>query len=215
MQKQYSGIKRQYKTVLNKATTEIEEKKSRFIANIKPVTHEEEAIEFINGLKAKYWNASHNVYAYYIGGDNIIQRFSDDGEPSGTAGIPVLEVIKRMELQDLVVVVTRYFGGILLGAAGLVRAYGKSASSGINAADIITKRLCELVNIVIDYSAFGKIQNQVINYGYKIKNVEYTQDVEMSVLVPIDDMEMFLESINDATNGNVLIDTGEKEYVII
>jgi len=215
MQKQYSGIKRQYKTVLNKATTEIEEKKSRFIANIKPVTHEEEAIEFINGLKAKYWNASHNVYAYYIGGDNIIQRFSDDGEPSGTAGIPVLEVIKRMELQDLVVVVTRYFGGILLGAAGLVRAYGKSASSGINAADIITKRLCELVNIVIDYSAFGKIQNQVINYGYKIKNVEYTQDVEMSVLVPIEDMEMFLESINDATNGNVLIDTGEKEYVII
>lgn len=197
------------------ATAEIEEKKSRFIANVKPVTSEEEAVEFINNLKAKYWDASHNVYAYFISGESIIQRFSDDGEPSGTAGIPVLEVIKRMELQDLVVVVTRYFGGILLGAAGLVRAYSKSASLGIEAAGIITKKLCQLVNIIIDYSTLGKIQNKIINMGYTIKSIRYTQDVEIDVLVPVKDVEMFIESVNDAANGNVLADTGEKEYVII
>jgi len=130
----------QYKTISKEATVEMEEKKSRFIANVKPVSSEEEALEFINNIRAKYWDATHNVYAYYISGENIIQRFSDDGEPSGTAGMPVLEVIKRMELKDLVVVVTRYFGGILLGASGLVRAYSKSAALGIEAAGIVTKK---------------------------------------------------------------------------
>ncbi|NMB95121.1 MAG: YigZ family protein [Clostridiaceae bacterium] len=215
MHKEYDRLQMQYRTVLKDATAEIEEKKSRFIANVKPVTSEEEAVEFINNLKAKYWDASHNVYAYFISGESIIQRFSDDGEPSGTAGIPVLEVIKRMELQDLVVVVTRYFGGILLGAAGLVRAYSKSASLGIEAAGIITKKLCQLVNIIIDYSTLGKIQNKIINMGYTIKSIRYTQDVEIDVLVPVKDVEMFIESVNDAANGNVLADTGEKEYVII
>jgi len=215
MRKKYDGIQMQYKTVLKEATAEMEEKKSRFIANVKPINSEEEALEFINNLKAKYWDATHNVYAYYISGESIIQRFSDDGEPSGTAGMPVLEVIKRMELQDLVVVVTRYFGGILLGAAGLVRAYSKSASLGIEAAGIITKKLCQLVNIIIDYSTFGKIQNKIMNEGYTIKDTLYAQDVELSVLVPLEDVEAFIEYINDAANGNVLIDLGKKEYVTV
>ncbi|HOJ11880.1 MAG TPA: YigZ family protein [Clostridiales bacterium] len=204
---------KQYKTILSHASAEIEEKKSRFIANVKPVTCEEEAVEFINEIKSKYWDASHNVYAYYINGDNIIQRFSDDGEPSGTAGLPVLEVIKRMDLQDLVVVITRYFGGTLLGAAGLVRAYGRSASSGVETAGIITKRLCVSISIIMGYPVFGKVQNQVINYGYNIRNIEYTQDVEMVVLVPVDDVEMFIEFVNEVTNGEALIEIGEKEYV--
>lgn len=215
MKKQNSAMPKQYKTILNKAAAEIEEKKSRFVANVKPVTCEDEAIGFINQLKSQYWDASHNVYAYYIGGESIVQRFSDDGEPSGTAGIPVLEVIKRMELQDLVVVVTRYFGGTLLGASGLVRAYGKSASLGIEAAGIVTKRLCNLVNITIEYPAFGKIQNDIMNCGYIVKNIEYTQDVEMNVLVPVEDMGKFSEAINDSANGNVLIDIEDKEYAIM
>lgn len=214
MQKEYDSSRKQYKTILNTATAEIEEKKSRFIANVKPITREEEALEFVNEIKSKYWNASHNVYAYYIGGENVAQKFSDDGEPSGTAGLPVLEAIKRMELQDLVIVVTRYFGGTQLGAAGLVRTYGRSATSGIEASRIITKKLCERLNIIIDYSSFGKIQNQVINDGYIIKNVVYTQDVEMTILVPIEDMETFCRFVNDATNGNVLIFVDQREYMI-
>ncbi|HHV95349.1 MAG TPA: YigZ family protein [Clostridiaceae bacterium] len=210
-----TGIQMQYKTISKEATVEMEEKKSRFIANVKPVSSEEEALEFINNIRAKYWDATHNVYAYYISGESIIQRFSDDGEPSGTAGMPVLEVIKRMELKDLVVVVTRYFGGILLGASGLVRAYSKSAALGIEAAGIVTKKLCRLINIVVDYSAFGKIQNKIMNEGYSIKDIQYAQDVEISVLIPLEDVNAFIEYVNDAANGNVLIDMGESEYVTL
>ncbi|HHY23339.1 MAG TPA: YigZ family protein [Clostridiaceae bacterium] len=203
----------EYKTVLNYAIAEFEERKSRFISTVKPVTTEEEAIEFINQLKSKYWDASHNVYAYCIGGGNIIQRFSDDGEPSGTAGLPVLEVIKRMELQDVVVVVTRYFGGIQLGASGLVRAYAKSASLGIEASGVVTKKLCKEVYVMLEYPVFDKVRNQVINYGYTIKDIKYTQNVDMIIMVPIDEMDRFDEYINEATNGEALVTVGEKEYV--
>lgn len=209
------GMPVEYKTVLNYATAEYEEKKSRFIASIKPVATEEEAVEFINQLKAKYWDASHNVYAYCIGGDNIVRRFSDDGEPSGTAGLPVLEVIKRMELQDLVVVVTRYFGGTLLGAAGLVRAYGKSALLGIEAAGIVKKKLCEEIRVILEYPVLGKVQNRVATCGYKIKDIKYTQDVEMVMLVPIDERDRFIEYINEATNGEALVEIGKKEYIVM
>lgn len=203
----------EYKTVLNYAVAEFEERKSRFIATVKPVNTEEEALDFINQLKSRYWDASHNVYAYCIGGDNIIQRFSDDGEPSGTAGLPVLEVIKRMELQDVVVVVTRYFGGTLLGAAGLVRAYAKSASLGIEASGIVTRKLCRENYIILEYSVFDKVRNQVISYGYTIKDIKYTQNVEMVIMVPIDEMDRFNEYINEATNGEALVRVGEKEYI--
>lgn len=207
------GIPIEYKTVLNHAVAEYEEKRSRFITSVRPVSTEEEAVEFINQLKAKYWDATHNVYAYHIGGDSVIQRFSDDGEPSGTAGLPVLEVIKRMELQDVVVVVTRYFGGTLLGAAGLIRAYGKSALLGIEASGIVTKKLCEEIHVTLKYPVFGKVQNQVLNYGYTIKDIKYTQDVEMYLLIPIDERNRFIEYINEATNGEALLKIGEKEFV--
>ena len=135
-------MQKEYRTVAAEAFAEFEEKKSKFIATVKPVASEEEAAAFISGLKSRYWNASHNVYAYYICGDNILQKFSDDGEPSGTAGLPVLEAVRKLAVQDVAVVVTRYFGGTLLGAAGLVRAYGRSATLGIEAAGIIKKQLC-------------------------------------------------------------------------
>ncbi|HEX3029136.1 MAG TPA: YigZ family protein, partial [Clostridia bacterium] len=146
---------KEYKTVLKQSVAETEEKKSRFIASVKPVKTEDEALEFINGLKSKYWDASHNVYSYYVGGNNIVQRFSDAGEPSGTAGLPILEVIKRMEVQDLVVVVTRYFGGTLLGAAGLIRAYSKSASLGIEAAVVVKRLQCRTISLIVEYTMFG------------------------------------------------------------
>ncbi len=204
-----------YKTILNASLAEYEEKKSRFLASVKPVSSEDEAQSFIEGLKTKYWDATHNVYAYFIGGDTVLQRFSDDGEPSGTAGLPVLEVIKRMELQDVAVVVTRYFGGTLLGAAGLVRAYGKSAALGIESAEVVTKKLCTLVNVILEYTLFGKVQSFIINNGYHIKGIVYGQDVEMLVYVPSGSLDDFNASIKDVTNDRALIDVQDNAYITL
>ncbi|MCX7920920.1 MAG: YigZ family protein [Clostridia bacterium] len=208
-------MQKEYKTILNHAVAEYEEKKSKFITTVKPVNSEEEAVEFINELKAKYWDATHNVYSYYICGNNTVQRFSDDGEPSGTAGMPVMEVIKRMGVQDLVVVVTRYFGGTLLGAAGLIRAYSKSASLGIEAANVIRRQLCVEMSIVVEYTLFGKVQNLLINNGYTIKGIEYTQDVEVTVFIPVGGEENFINLITEATNARAIVEPKEKVYITL
>lgn len=209
------GIQAEYKTVLNYAEAKYEEKKSRFIASVKPVAGEEEAVDFINQLKTRYWDATHNVYAYCINGDSIIRRFSDDGEPSGTAGLPVLEVINKNELMDVVVVVTRYFGGTLLGASGLVRAYGKAAMMGIGAAGMGKKVLCEEIRIVLEYPVFGKLQNYIASQGYRVRDINYAQDIVMTVLVPVNEKDGFIKYVNNATNGEALVETGEKEYVVL
>jgi len=209
------SLEKEYKTVLNEAVCEIEEKKSRFIASVKPVTSEEEAISFINELKAKYWDATHNVYAYSIGGNNIVQRYSDAGEPSGTAGLPMLEVIKRMNVQNLAVVVTRYFGGTLLGAAGLIRAYGKSAALGIEKAGIVIKRLCKEVSVIIEYTLFGKLQSLLISQGYTIKDIVYEQDVELIVYVFVDEVESFNKIVTEATNARAIVEIGDDTYITL
>lgn len=206
-------MRKEYLTVLNEASAELEEKKSRFIATVKPVASEEEAQEFVDSLKTKYWNATHNVYAYYICGDQELQKFSDDGEPSGTAGMPVLEAIKKLGVQDVAVVVTRYFGGTLLGAAGLVRAYGKSATLGIEAAGIVTRRLCIQTRIVMDYSLLGKIQALMASKGYRIMDTVYSQDVEMVVYIPVDEFEEFSTLVIETTSAKAIIDPGEKTYI--
>lgn len=208
-------MQKEYKTVQSEARAEIEEKKSRFIATVKPVTTEEEAVEFINSLKSQYWDASHNVYAYIIGGEGTAQRYSDDGEPSGTAGIPVLEVIRHMGVQDVVVVVTRYFGGTLLGAAGLVRTYGKAAAAGLEAAKVIKRQLCAEVKIIIEYTLFGKVQNYIIQEGYPIKNTVYEQDVEMTVYVGVDRVESFMEAMTEATNARCIMEVEDKSYITV
>ena len=153
-------MKESYITVKSSAAAEITEKRSRFIASVKPVSTEDEALEFLNGLKQKYWNATHNVYAYIIEGNNIM-RYSDDGEPGGTAGLPVLEILKKEGLTNIIVVVTRYFGGVLLGTGGLVHAYSKSAKAGVEAAEIIEMVLCRRIDIDIDYTLLGKLQNEL------------------------------------------------------
>ncbi len=206
---------KQYKTVLNRASCEIEEKKSRFIATVRPIKTEEEALELISELKSKYWDASHNVYAYYLNGDTVIQRFSDDGEPSGTAGIPVLEAIKRSGIQNVVVVVTRYFGGTLLGASGLIRTYAKSASAGIESSGIVCKKLCDEVSIVVEYTLLGKVQNIISIKEYTIKENIYEQDAEIRVYIPVDETEAFTAELIEATNARVLIDTGKKSYITV
>ncbi len=206
---------KEYKTVLNSAVCEIEEKKSRFISSVKPVSSEEEAVSFINGLRSKYWDATHNVYAYSIGGNNIIQRFTDAGEPSGTAGLPMLEVIKRLEVQNLAIVVTRYFGGTLLGSAGLIRAYGKSAANGIEAAGIVIKKLCREVSVIIEYTLFGRVQSLLISQGYTIKDIVYEQDVELIVFVFVDEIDKFVDIMVEATNARAVIEPGDDTYITL
>jgi uncharacterized YigZ family protein len=143
----------------------------------------------------------------------VQQKFSDDGEPSGTAGLPVLEAIKKFDVQDCAVVVTRYFGGTLLGASGLVRAYGRCAAAGIEAAGIIRKQLCAQTDILLDYSMLGKLQSVAASQGYMVKDTVYTEDVNMHIYVPVDEVETFTAVITEATNGRALISIGDKVYV--
>jgi uncharacterized YigZ family protein len=208
-------MRKEYMTVSKEATAELEEKKSRFIATVKPTETEEEAHSFIQSIKTKYWNATHNVYAYYMCGNSQVQKFSDDGEPSGTAGLPVLEAIKKLGVEDVTVVVTRYFGGTLLGASGLVRAYGKCASLGIEASGIIKRQLCFETKVGLDYSMLGKIQSLVAENGYKIKDTVYSEDVNMYLYVPVDELDKFTASITEATSARALVTPGEKSYITV
>lgn len=208
-------MRKEYLTVSREASAELEEKKSRFIATVRPVADEEEAHGFIEALRSKYWNATHNVYAYYICGGNLQQKFSDDGEPSGTAGLPVLEAIRKLEVQDVAVVVTRYFGGTLLGASGLVRAYGKSAAMGIEAAGIVKRQLCIETGIALDYSLLGKLQALAASKGYRVKDTVYAQDVDMYLYIPVDEFEAFSALVTEATNAKAIVYAGEKSYITI
>lgn len=201
-----------YRTIKKTAQAEIIIDKSTFIGYAAPVNTEEEAQAFISEIKKKHRDATHNVPAYVIGEQNEIQRFSDDGEPSGTAGIPILEVLKKEDVRNTVVVVTRYFGGIKLGAGGLVRAYTKGAKIALDAAEIITKVLHQVVIITIDYSLLGMMQNQLKNHGIAIKETLYDEMVHLHVWVTIDDTQKLLELVTDWTSGRGECVLAEREY---
>lgn len=173
----------QYRTILREATDEIIIEKSRFIAYAKPVESEEEAIAFIASIKKKHKDATHNVPVYLIGEQNEIQRYNDDGEPSGTAGVPILEMMKKEDLKNLVVVVTRYFGGVKLGTGGLVRAYTKVAKMAINAAQIIFKSKLTKLVFRVDYNLLGKIEYEIEKNNFIIYSKLYMDYVEIVLLV--------------------------------
>lgn len=202
----------QYKTVYSGGEAEIIEKKSRFIATVKPVKSEEEAITFIEGLKKKYWNATHNCFAYVIGERFQTQRCSDDGEPSGTAGRPMLDVLLGEEVHDVAVVVTRYFGGTLLGTGGLVRAYQGATKAGLMACTVITKMHGSKVAIHTDYTGLGKIQYILGQRGLTILHSEYTDRVALEVLLPEADVEQVMAEITEGTNGQAVMEIVEECY---
>ncbi|MFR8869695.1 YigZ family protein [Paraclostridium sordellii] len=202
-----------YKTLHEFGVDEIIIEKSTFIGYAKPISTEEEAVEFINEIKKKHKDATHNVWAYTVGQNMNIQRYSDDGEPQGTAGIPTLEVIKKEDLRDVVVVVTRYFGGIKLGAGGLVRAYTKGAKIGLEAAKIIEKVNYQEVKIQIDYNQLGKVQNEIMNMGYFIKDTIYEDNVEIIVYSKQDKLEEIINKITDITSATANIVLGEEFYL--
>lgn len=203
---------KQYKTVYKQAEAEIVEKKSRFIATVRPIASEEEAKTFIEGLKKKYWNANHNCFAYQVGENNDIQRFSDDGEPNGTAGKPILDVLKGEDIKNTVIVVTRYFGGTLLGTGGLVRAYGKSAKEGLLSARIMEKELYKKVSVKVDYTLVGKVQYETLQGGHILHDTVYTDQVEFIVLVKIDDYPSYEKVIQEVTSGQDVLKPIEELY---
>ena len=202
-----------YKTLHKFGVDEYIVEKSTFIGYAKPIKTEEEAIEFINEIKKKHKDATHNVWAYTIGENMNIQRYSDDGEPQGTAGIPTLEVIKKEDLRDVVVVVTRYFGGIKLGAGGLVRAYTKGAKVGIEAGIVIEKVKYSEVKIKIEYTQLGRIQNEIMNLGFKVKDTIYSEDVELIVYVRNEEAQSLMDRIIDITSGTSDVSLGEEYYL--
>ena len=202
-----------YKTLHKFGVDEYIVEKSTFIGYAKPIKTEEEAIEFVNEIKKKHKDATHNVWAYTVGENMNIQRYSDDGEPQGTAGIPTLEVIKKEDLRDVVVVVTRYFGGIKLGAGGLVRAYTKGAKVGIEAGIVIEKVKYTEVKIKIEYTQLGRIQNEIMNLGFKVKDTIYSEDVEIILHSKIEDVQSLTDRMIDITSGTADVSIGEEYYL--
>ena len=202
----------QYKTVYRGSEAEIIEKKSRFIATVCPVKSEEEALAFIESMKKKYWNATHNCFAYVLGEHFQIQRCSDDGEPSGTAGKPMLDVLLGEEIHDVAVVVTRYFGGTLLGTGGLVRAYSASVKAGLAASTVITKIYGQKLGVQTDYTGLGKIQYILGQRGITILHSEYTDKVELEVLLPEEEIQGVIAEITEGTNGQAKLELCEECY---
>lgn len=190
----------EYRTVGKAANDEFVEKKSRFIGYIKPVTTQDEAVAFINEIKSKHWDATHNVYAYVLR-DGQIRRYSDDGEPQGTAGIPMLEVLKREGIENVVCVVTRYFGGVLLGAGGLLRAYTKSAKDALDAAGVSVVRRWVRAEIPCTYSLLERIKLECTAFGGVVQDVEYGAGVCLKLLLPEEAAESFAVRITDLTSG--------------
>ncbi|MCR2802361.1 YigZ family protein [Paenibacillus soyae] len=203
-----------YKTVRTEANKEIVIKKSRFIGHAKPVESEDEAVAFIDEIKRLHRAATHNCSAYVVGERDQFQKASDDGEPSGTAGKPILEVIKNKGLKNVAVVVTRYFGGIMLGAGGLVRAYTDGAVAGIEAADEIEMVLHREVRITVDYTWYGKLENEWRGRGTKLGGTEFTDNVTVLCLPEEPEADAFVAWMTDVTQGQALIEIGEARYFI-
>lgn len=200
------------KVVYEGGTGEITEKKSRFIANVCSVETESAALQFIEKMKKKYWDAKHNCFAFVIGEHMEIQRFSDDGEPQGTAGKPILEVLLGEQIHNTAIVVTRYFGGTLLGTGGLVRAYGKSAKAGLEQSVVVEKKRGLVLEIRTDYNGLGKVQYLLGQEGVPILDCEYTETVTVKALVPFGALSKIREAVTQVTGGKSTIEEKEELY---
>lgn len=203
-----------YKTVLENASDEFVEKRSRFIGYCKPVKTEQEAIVFINEKRSEHWNATHNVYAYSLREGNI-KRYSDDGEPSGTAGMPVLDVIVKNEIFDVVVVVTRYFGGVLLGTGGLVRAYSHGSKIAVEAAKPVIMQNCLVCEARCAYNQYGKVSSLIIGVGAAVDDTVYESDVLVKFHIKPDLLGTLNKKLADATSGEVTVEQKDEQYFAV
>ena len=194
-----------YSTVSGFAEASFTEKKSEFIGYIKHVETNDEAVDFINEIRARHRKATHNVYAYILR-EGSASRYSDDGEPQGTAGVPVLDVLQKEGLTDVCCVVTRYFGGILLGGGGLVRAYSHSAKIAVDASERLIMCRCSPINVTVDYNLYGKINYVLPEFEVKLLDTDFGADVTVKMLVKSDFVEKLKEKLTDITNGNISIE---------
>ena len=200
-----------YKTVQNESNSEFTEKRSRFIGYCKPVTTEQEAVDFINSKRSEHWNATHNVYAYSLREGNI-KRYSDDGEPSGTAGMPVLDVITKNEIYDVCIVVTRYFGGVLLGTGGLVRAYSQGAKVALDAGNVVMMQSCLMCEARCSYNQYGKVSSLIMEIGATIDDTVYEADVLIEFHIKPEYLDKLNKQLADATSGEIQAVSDSEKY---
>ena len=206
-------MNKDYKTVARESSDEFVEKRSRFIGYVKPVKTEEEAVAFINQKRSEHWDARHNVYAYSLREGNI-KRYSDDGEPSGTAGMPVLDVIVKNEIYDVCVVVTRYFGGVLLGTGGLVRAYSQGSKIALEAGGVVLMQSCLLCEVSCSYNRYGKVSSLVMENGATVDDTIYESDVKIKFHIPPEQLPQLNKKLADATSGEVqAVSDGESYFM--
>lgn len=202
----------EYKTVEKEASNFFIEKKSKFIGYAKPVKTQEEAVDFISKIKSKHWDATHNVYAYVLR-ENNIQRYSDDGEPSGTAGVPVLDVMLKESLVDVCVVATRYFGGTLLGAGGLVRAYSHTSKIALEAAGIITMAQCSVMSVEVDYSFYDRFNILLSDFLAVILNTSFSDKVCVEFSVKKNIVDLLNAKLIDVSNGKYALKFLRSEFL--
>ncbi|MBE1554969.1 YigZ family protein [Sporosarcina limicola] len=202
-----------YTTVKNYGESELTIQKSRFLTYVKRAESEEEALNFIHNIKKLHHTATHNCSAYIIGEHNTIQKANDDGEPSGTAGIPMLEVLKKQNLKDTVVVVTRYFGGIKLGGGGLIRAYGRATTEGIIATGTVKRKHHYLMKVTIDYTWLGKVENEVRKSKYQLKEIAYTDGVDLFMYVAVGEIGDFTSWMIELTRGHAKMLSISSEFL--
>lgn len=204
-----------YYTVRQEGQDEIIIQKSRFIGYVRRVESEEEALGFIQDIKKKHYDATHNCSCYMIGENNEIQKANDDGEPSGTAGVPMLEVLKKQNLKDTAVVVTRYFGGVKLGAGGLIRAYGNTTSQAIKTTGIVKRILMQGVSVTVEYGLLGKLENVLRQSDHVLETINYLENVEFIVYVEVGEVDHFKDWIIDLTNDQANIHFTDQKYLEI
>ncbi len=200
-----------YLTLSKENHAEFTEKRSRFIGYAKPVSTQEEAADFIEKIRSKHWDAKHNVYAYILRESNI-KRYSDDGEPQGTAGVPVLDVLEKNSVTDCVVVATRYFGGILLGGGGLVRAYSHTASIALDAARIVAMKPFCVLKTECDYNFYSKLSSMIPEFAGTVENAEFTDKVSVSFLIPKENVRRFSSKLTDEGRGKYTFEITEEKY---
>lgn len=203
---------KQFYTIKEFGSHEITIQKSRFIGYVKRVQNEDEALTFIAKIKKEHYNATHNCSAYIIGDHDQIQKANDDGEPSGTAGVPMLEVLKKRNLKNTAIVVTRYFGGIKLGAGGLIRAYGSTTSETINQVGIMQCDLMQEISLTIEYPLLGKIENELRQSGTIIDTINYLEKVELIVYIPMDNVDVFQTDMINLTSDEIRIELLSTKY---
>lgn len=205
-------MRKEYKILYSGGTAEIVEKKSRFIADLRPVRTEEEALAFLEETKKKHWDARHNCYAWIIGESGSFKRCSDDGEPSQTAGKPMLDVLEGEGITNVCAVVTRYFGGTLLGTGGLVRAYSGAVQAGLAVSTVLTVKPARKVSVTTDYNGVGKIQYMLGTNQITTLDIQYTDRVVLTVLVPEEDTGWFEKEITELTSGRAGLEYLDEVY---